>query len=74
MKPLDGEQVKALLGVAKEDRLEALFYIAIYRGLRIGEMLALRWQDLDMEHGVIRVEHTLTRKGSSLLPRVAREG
>jgi integrase len=69
MKPLDGEQAKAFLSVAKGDRLEALFFLAIYGGFRIGEILALRWRDLDMDKGVIRVEHTLTRKGKLTAPK-----
>ena len=69
MKPLDGEQARAFLSVAKGDRLEALFYLAIYGGFRIGEILALRWRDVDMEQGVVRIEHTLTRKGKLTPPK-----
>jgi integrase len=69
IKPLDGEQVKALFAAARGDRLEALFYIAIYGGLRLGEILALRWGDVDMEKGVIRVQHTMSRKGKLTPPK-----
>lgn len=69
MKPLDGEQAKALLSAAREDRLEALFYLAIYGGFRVGEILALRWRDVDLEQGVVRVEHTLNRKGKLTPPK-----
>jgi integrase len=69
MQPLDGEQVKALFAAARGDRLEALFMMAVYGGFRIGEILALRWSDVDMEKGVIRVQHTMSRKGKLTPPK-----
>jgi integrase len=41
------------------DRLEALFVVAIREGLRQGEILALRWQDIDLERGTITVVRSL---------------
>jgi len=35
--------------------------VALTLGLRRGELLALRWVDVDLVDGVIRVEHTLQR-------------
>ncbi len=40
----------------KADR--ALWATALYAGLRRGELLALRWQDIDLAGGVIRVERS----------------
>lgn len=37
--------------------------IAMYTGLRIGELCALRWEDLDLEQGVLYVRTTLQRVG-----------
>ena len=36
-------------------------YICLYSGLRIGEICALRWDDVDMERSLIHVNHTLQR-------------
>lgn len=36
-----------------------IFYTLSLTGLRIGELLALRWQDIDLENKVISVNHTL---------------
>lgn len=40
--PLTPEQVKALLEVARGNRLEALYLLAIHTGLRQGELLGLK--------------------------------
>lgn len=36
-----------------------VFYIMMNTGMRVGELTGLRWQDVDMENGVISVNHTL---------------
>ena len=35
--------------------------IALYTGMRVGEICALRWEDIDFDVGVIHVNHTLQR-------------
>lgn len=42
-------------------RFEAAYYLAIYCGLRIGEIAGLRWEDIDLEAGRLRVRRTLRR-------------
>jgi integrase len=59
------EQVKAFLKVALEDRFWALYVLAFSTGLRRGELLGLRWEDLDLERGVLRVRRSLTPDGKS---------
>jgi integrase len=63
IRPLNREQTKTLLEVAKreEDRFEALYMLAVTTGLRQGELLGLKWDDVDLEDGVIRVRRTLAR-------------
>lgn len=36
-------------------------YLALYTGLRIGEIAALRWSDIDFERNIIQVSHTYQR-------------
>ena len=57
--PLSAEQVKVLLKTASGDHLEALFVLAIHTGLRQGELLGLKWEDVDLESGTLRVRRTL---------------
>ncbi|MBU6422407.1 MAG: site-specific integrase [Chloroflexota bacterium] len=52
---LDVAQANALLDAAKGHRLEALFTLAVYLGMRQGELLGLRWKDIDLDRGTIRV-------------------
>lgn len=51
-------QVAALLSAVEDDRLCALYHVALTLGLRRGELLALRWSDVDFAAGVLRVEQT----------------
>ena len=63
--PLDREQAKALLDTANEvgDRLEALYVLAVHTGMREGELLGLKWEDVDLERGVLRLKRALVREG-----------
>ncbi len=66
--PLAPEQVKALLDAASGDRLEALYVLAVHTGLRQGELLGLKWEDVDLDEGTLQVRRTLTTaKGGSVL-------
>ena len=49
------EEAKALL-VALDESDRAIWATALYAGLRRGELMALRWEDIDLGGGVIRVE------------------
>jgi len=59
--PLNQEQVIKFLNSIKEDRLYAAFLLDIGSGLRRGELLALRWKDVDLKNGVIKVRQSLAR-------------
>lgn len=50
------------LKVAKEvePRYWIAFFLALMTGMRRGEIIALRWQDVDLENGRLHVRHTLT--------------
>ena len=56
---MDRDQVRDFLKAAKGDRLEALYLVAITTGLRQGELLGLRWTDIDLEGGVLAVRRAL---------------
>ena len=48
------------------DRFEALFTVALALGLRRGEALGLRWQDIDFDRRLLRVNHSLQRFNGKL--------
>lgn len=59
--PLTPSQARTLLEAAKGDRMEALYSVALGLGLRQGEALGLRWEDVDFESGLIHVRFELQR-------------
>src|SRR5829696_3344409 len=67
MRPLNREQAKALLETARRERFEALYVLAVTTGLRQGELLGLKWEDVDLENSLIRVRRTLIRNRGRLL-------
>ncbi len=60
--PNQSNQARTLLEAARGDRLEALYVLAVHTGMRQGELLALRWEDVDLERGVLRVRGTKTAR------------
>lgn len=61
IKPLSLEETKQLLASTKEDRLYPAILLEFSTGLRRGELLALRWSDVDFKQGVLRVNRVLVR-------------
>jgi integrase len=60
IRPLNREQVRALFEAASGNRLEALYVVAVTAGLRRGELQGLKWDDLDLEAGMLQVRRTLS--------------
>lgn len=61
MQALTPEQARAVLAAAAGERLEALYIVAITTGMRHGELLGLRWRDIDLDAGAVRVQSSLQR-------------
>lgn len=59
---LDARQVRALLVAAAHDPLEALYATAVGTGLRLGELLGLKWCDLDLDAGTLHVRRALVEE------------
>jgi integrase len=57
--PLTGEQARSLLEAARGDRLEALYVLAVTTGMRQGELLGLRWEDVDLRCGILKVNRSV---------------
>jgi integrase len=52
-------QARALFEAIEQDRLGPLFTLALMTGMRQGELLGLRWRDVDLEQGFLHVRQTL---------------
>lgn len=61
MRVLTVEEQRKLLMAVQEDRLCAAFMLDLATGLRLGELLGLRWQDVDLKEGIIAVKRSITR-------------
>jgi len=75
MPTLTQPEVEALFAAAAGDRLEALWVLAATVGMRQGELLGLRWRNVDLDRGVLSVCGSLTRGPEGLIitdPKTAR--
>lgn len=61
IRPWSDAEARAFLQASRRHRLDAFFVVALALGLRRGELLGLRWVDLDVRAGQLRVTQTLQR-------------
>ena len=61
MHTIHAEQLGAFLREAKESGVYELYYLDLATGLRRGELLGLKWEDVDLAHGVIHVKRQVAR-------------
>ncbi|MEU4116519.1 tyrosine-type recombinase/integrase [Kitasatospora sp. NPDC028055] len=59
--PLTVVEARRFLASVEGHRLQALFELALRTGLRKGELLGLRWEDLDLDGGTASIRRTLQR-------------
>jgi integrase len=58
VQPWSTEEASRFLSASADHRLHALFAVGVALGLRKGELLALRWDDVDLEGGVLHIRQT----------------
>jgi integrase len=59
--PLDPNNARKLIEAAKGSRFEAVYVIALNLGLRRGEVLGLRWSDIEFDSQTLRVNQSVQR-------------
>jgi len=57
-------EVSRFLASVKHDRLSALYLVAVTTGMRRGEVVALRWRDVDLEAGRATILQSYVRSGA----------
>ena len=67
MKTLPVEQLQSFLREAKDSGVFELYYLELATGLRRGELLGLKWEDIDLEHGDLRVRRQIARINGSVV-------
>jgi integrase len=74
IRPLNRQQICALFEAVSGHRLEALYAVAVTAGLRQGELLGLRWEDVDLEAGMLQVRRTLSEARSGRISEAPKSG
>ena len=64
---LSPEQARGLLASLRGHRNEALYTLMLSTGMRRGEALGLKWGDVDLEGGVVRIRRSLKREGGHIV-------
>jgi integrase len=74
VRALDADEVSRLLAACAGDDLGPLVTVAVLTGLRLGELLGLTWDDIDLERGELRVVRAVQRvrgRGLVVVPKTA---
>lgn len=68
MVALDIPDIQRLLETAEPSPYKHVFFLALYTGLRRGELLGLRWSDVDLNHKTLSVNQNAIRlKGNGII-------
>ena len=67
MKTIPVEQLNAFLAEAKASGVFELYYIDLVTGLRRGELLGLKWDDIDLKNGVLHVRRQVMRQEGKMV-------
>jgi integrase len=59
--PLDGEQTARLLAAIEKHPWRCFIMVAMLLGIRRGEVVALRWRDIDLEGGWVKIRNSIIR-------------
>lgn len=66
---LTPSQARQFLLAAKDNRLYPLYATSLGTGLRQGELLGLKWPDVDFDAGTLRVRRSLSQIGGTFIQR-----
>jgi integrase len=66
-KTWDKKQVDKFLKAARDYRYYILYYLALNTGMRQGELLGLKWEDIDFKAGLLRVKRQVNRTDKGLV-------
>ena len=67
MKTLTADQLSAFFREARDSGVYELYYLDLATGLRRGELLGLKWADVDLEHNAVKVQRAISRQNGKVV-------
>ena len=67
MKTLTAEQLSAFFQEARNSGVYELYYLDLATGLRRGELLGLKWTDVDFQHGILKIQRAISRQNGKVV-------
>lgn len=58
------DEANRMLEAFRGHELQALVYITLYYGLRRSEVLGLKWDAIDFDHNILKIQHTIVKNRS----------
>ena len=67
MKTLTADQLSAFFQEARDSGVYELYYLDLATGLRRGELLGLKWRDVDLDRGVLKIQRAISRQNGKVV-------
>lgn len=67
--PLTRDEFQRIINAANHPQIKNFWSIAVYTGMRHGELCALAWEDIDLVNGTITVSRNITALGDFCRPK-----
>ncbi|TNL05965.1 integrase, partial [Kosakonia cowanii] len=67
--PLSREEFVRLISACQHQQTKNLWSLAVYTGIRHGELVALAWEDIDLKAGTMTIRRNYTSTGEFTLPK-----
>ena len=67
MKTLTADQLSGFFQEARDSGVYELYYLDLATGLRRGELLGLKWADVDLDRGVLKIQRAISRQNSKVV-------
>ena len=67
MKTLTADQLSAFFQAARDSGVYELYYLDLATGLRRGELLGLKWTDVDFDRRVVKVQRAISRQNGKVV-------
>ena len=67
MKTLTADQLSAFFQEARDSGVYELYYLDLATGLRRGELLGLKWTDVDLDRDVLKIQRAISRQNGKVV-------